>query len=76
MRIDAGLMREELAERLNVVPAQIDRWENGSDPVDVIVLREWARACDASFMAVATRLDEALASGARQDPKPTEQQQG
>jgi hypothetical protein len=42
----------------------------------VIVLREWARACDASFMAVATRLDEALASGARQDPKPTEQQQG
>ncbi len=44
-RLRAGLTQEELASRLHVSPADVERWEDGSVPPTVEDAQRAARAC-------------------------------
>lgn len=60
LRTGAGLTLEDMADHLNASIAQVERWELGQDPVDVVLLRRWAEACGCSLLEFASVLETRL----------------
>ena len=58
LRTQAGLSRQELAERLGVKESDVARSEAGSRRVSVMELQLWAFACDSTLEDFGRRLDE------------------
>ncbi|MFD2419961.1 helix-turn-helix domain-containing protein [Amycolatopsis pigmentata] len=57
LRHEAGLTQAQVAERLDVPQSFVSKYESGERRLDVIELRHVARALEASFGTLLSRLD-------------------
>jgi transcriptional regulator with XRE-family HTH domain len=56
-RTDQGVSLEELAERLELLPAQVAAFESGEKPLHFVQTREWCQALGVTFLDSMINLD-------------------
>ena len=59
-RTDRGVTQEELATRLELSPAQIEKFELGHKQIDFVQTREWCQALGVTFLDFMIRLDREI----------------
>lgn len=61
LRLQAGLSRQELAERVGIQADEVERSEAGRRLVDVVELFRWCQACGYSLDGFVERMNRRLA---------------
>ena len=59
-RTDHNVTQEELANRLDLSPAQVDKFEKGERQLNFVQTREWCVALGVSFLEFMVKLDEEI----------------
>ena len=59
-RTDQSISQEELANRLEISPAQIAAFESGQRQIDLVVTREWCLALGVPFLDFMVQLDREI----------------
>ncbi len=59
-RSDRGVSTEELAQRLELTPAQVQSYETGQRQLDFVQTRHWCIALGVPFLDFMLRLDAAI----------------
>ena len=72
-RTDRGVTQEELATRLELSPAQIEKFELGHKQIDFVQTREWCQALGVTFLDFMIQLDREITA---QLPDPDTEQPG
>jgi transcriptional regulator with XRE-family HTH domain len=62
-RSKTEVKQRQLAERLQMTQSSISKVERGERRLDVIELRAWCKAIDASFLSMMAELDKRLNRG-------------
>jgi transcriptional regulator with XRE-family HTH domain len=59
-RTDRGVTQEELATRLELSPAQIEKFEVGHKQIDFVQTRQWCQALGVTFLDFMIQLDREI----------------
>jgi transcriptional regulator with XRE-family HTH domain len=59
-RTDRSFSQEELATRLDLSPAQIEKFELGHKQIDFVQTREWCQALGVTFLDFMVNLDREI----------------